>query len=292
VRSSSIAKTIRNALNKARSSSNRNALNNERPASNRYETPNRYGRRIQFGLPRFNFGRRSRNVNIGPGASSPRNVNMGLGPGASRPRNVNMGPVASRTRNVNMGPLNITGTSSSTAPRTRNVNMGPLNITGTSPRQKNTNINIGPPNITGTSPQQKNTNINIGPPNITGTSSSTAPRPRNVNMGPLNITGTSPQQKNTNINITGTYRPRNVGTPQQKKRQYVHHQKRGDYIYPGVGLKILKRSIHMLKKKRIQKIVKNNRTGIRKNYFEKKLLKEIRPPKRKRRVQAYKETKL
>ena len=74
-----------------------------------------------------------------------------------------------------------------------------------------------------------------------------------------------------------------------QKRKYVHHRKRGDVSFPGLKLKTLQRSLHLLKKRRIQTIL-GNKSNKKKFYFEKKLLKQIRPKKREKRVYLYKET--
>jgi hypothetical protein len=73
-------------------------------------------------------------------------------------------------------------------------------------------------------------------------------------------------------------------------RKYVHHRKRGDVSFPGIKLKVLQRSLHLLKKRRIQTIL-GNKSNKPKSYYEKKLLKQIRPRKRERRVYLYKETR-
>jgi hypothetical protein len=73
-------------------------------------------------------------------------------------------------------------------------------------------------------------------------------------------------------------------------RKYIHHHKKGDVIFPGLGLNILKRSVHMLKKKRIKSILGNKRRGFRyKKFYEKRLIRDIRPERRLKKVFAFKE---
>jgi hypothetical protein len=59
-------------------------------------------------------------------------------------------------------------------------------------------------------------------------------------------------------------------------------------MYPGVSLKVLQKAAAALRKKKIQSILKNKTKRLKINYI-KRLVKNIRPPKRKRRVYAYKE---
>jgi len=102
-----------------------------------------------------------------------------------------------------------------------------------------------------------------------------APQMANRNNTRVNI---APQIANTRVNIA----------PQNSRRAYVHHRKRGDVIYPGVSLKVLQKAAAALRKKKIQSILKNKTKRLKINYI-KRLVKNIRPPKRKRRVYAYKE---
>jgi len=77
---------------------------------------------------------------------------------------------------------------------------------------------------------------------------------------------------------------------EEKKSKYVHHHKKGDVIFPGIGLNILKRSVHSLRKKNIRRLLGNRRRTIRlKKFYEKRLIKQIRPARRIRRVFAFKE---
>ena len=117
----------------------------------------------------------------------------------------------------------------------------------------------------------------------------------NTNLGGGTVNTKRNFVENTNLGGGTVNTDTNFGQSKNfgQKRKYVHHHKRGDVIHPGVGLNILKRSVHMLKKKRIQRqlelagITKTRK--YRKSYYEKRLLKAIRPIKRYKKVYSYKE---
>jgi Holliday junction resolvase RusA-like endonuclease len=67
------------------------------------------------------------------------------------------------------------------------------------------------------------------------------------------------------------------------KRKYVHHHKKGDAVFPGVKLKMLKRTLQKMRKRNMRKALKTTNVD--------NALKLIRPKKREKRVHAYKEYK-
>ena len=202
-----------------------------------------------------------------------RNVNVGFTPRIREGRNVGFTPrigegyQRSGEQNANVG-----FTPNIEEKRERNANVGFIPKIG---EKRGRNANFGfAPNIR----DEGKRNANVGfAPNIKGSSSIKGKTPSEIFKSPNRI-GFIPPIKGQRGQL------KTVG------RKYVHHQHKGSLIFPGVKVKVLKKSIHLLKKKRIQNILGNKR-NLRKQYFEKKLLKQIRPKKKEKSAHVYKETK-
>jgi hypothetical protein len=129
----------------------------------------------------------------------------------------------------------------------------------------------------GSSPGKNGNNLKISR-NLTG----------NRNRNGVPVVPVVPVKETLNIS-RNLNEARNRNRNEVPVRKYIHHHKKGDVIFPGLGLNILKRSVHMLKKKRIKSILGNKRKVFRyKKFYEKRLIRDIRPKRRLKKVFAFK----